>query len=294
LDAQPVRWKSLNAEKLEADLHFRKGAFHIINSEVQIDRGSLKVIGHVKEDTMAFSGHLEFKDQPADALLKRFGIEELYEGSLTLEAQLYTEGKNLGDLISHLDGGANVLINKGVIRKSNVFLKILEFLSLQNIFTKKPPDLSKEGLYFESLGGHGKIEQGVLHTENLQMKSPVLNAVGTGKVDLPQGLLDFDLGIQPLGTIDTLVSNIPVLGHILTGANRSLITYYFEVKGPILNPQVEHVPFKNLGNGVAGILKRLFLSPVKVFEDISEGIKKLPPPEVDLETHWKESGGPGP
>jgi uncharacterized protein YhdP len=219
---------------------------------------------------------VEFKDQPVDALLKRIGIEPVYEGSLTMEARLYTEGNGLAELVSHLDGATNVLISKGVVRKSNLFLKILEFLSLQNIFTKRPPDLSKEGLYFESLGGHGDISQGVLRTENAQMKSPVLNAVAAGSADLGQGLADFDLGVQPLGTIDIVVSNIPVLGHILTGENKSLITYYFEVKGPLLNPQVEAVPFKALGDGVTGILKRLFLSPVKLFEDVSDGIKKLP------------------
>jgi len=31
-----------------------------------------------------------------------------------------------------------------------------------------------------------------------------------------------------------------------------------------------------LGTGVTGVLKRLFLSPVKLFEDISESIQKLP------------------
>ena len=294
LDAQPARWKKINSERLRADLLFRKGALHITHSDVQIDRGSLELMGYVKEDSMAFSCHVDFKDQPVEALLRRLGVEELYEGSLTMEAQLYTEGKEVRDLISHLDGGTNVLINKGVIRKSNIFLQILDFLSLQNIFGKRPPDISKDGLYFESLGGHGKIEQGVLRTENTQMKSPVLNAVGTGKVDLPQGLVDFDLGVQPLGTIDTVVSNIPILGHILTGNNKSLITYYFEVKGPILNPQVEHVPFKNLGNGVTGVLKRLFLSPVKLFEDISDGIKNLPPPEYGQETMRNQTGGPGP
>ena len=290
LDAQPARWKKIDSEKLKADLQFRKGALHITHSEVQIDRGVLEIIGYVKDETMAFSGHVEFKDQPVEALLKRLGIEELYEGSLTMEAQLYTEGKDFKDLVSHLDGSTNVLISKGVIRKSNVFLKILDFLSLQNIFTKRPPDISKEGLYFESLGGHGKIEQGVLSTENTQMKSPVLNAVGAGKVDLPQGLVDFDLGVQPLGTIDTVVSNIPILGHILTGDNKSLITYYFEVKGPILNPQVEYVPFKNLGSGVAGVLKRLFFSPVKLFEDISDGLKKLPAPENGRGKPGEQSG----
>jgi hypothetical protein len=274
--AQPVQWKKFDFEKIRADLLYRKGDVHIITSQLQMDRGILEVTGYMKEDALAFAAHVEFKDQPVDALLKRIGIEPVYEGSLTMEARLYTEGNGLAELVSHLDGATNVLISKGVVRKSNLFLKILEFLSLQNIFTKRPPDLSKEGLYFESLGGHGDISQGVLRTENAQMKSPVLNAVAAGSADLGQGLADFDLGVQPLGTIDIVVSNIPVLGHILTGENKSLITYYFEVKGPLLNPQVEAVPFKALGDGVTGILKRLFLSPVKLFEDVSDGIKKLP------------------
>lgn len=294
LDAQPARWKNIDSERVKADLLFRRGDFHIISSEIQIDRGSFEVRGYVKDDGMAFSARVEFKDQPMDVLLKRLGIDPRYEGSLTMEAQLYTEGKELRDLISHLDGGTNVVINKGVVRQSNVFLTILDFLSLQNIFTKRPPDLSKEGLYFESLGGHGEIGQGVLRSENVQMKSPVLNAVGAGKLDLPQGLVDFDLGVQPLGTIDTVVSNIPVLGHILTGKNKSLLTYYFEVTGPVLNPQAVPVPFKSLGTGVGGVLQRLFLTPVKLFEDISNGVKMLPPPEFDQEAIRNQTGGPGP
>jgi uncharacterized protein YhdP len=211
-----------------------------------------------------------------------------------MEAQLFTEGKELKDLISNLDGGTNVLLEKGVMRKSNVFLKILEFLSVQDIFTKRPPDISKEGLYVESLGGHGRIEKGVVRTENFQMRSPVLNAVATGSADLGQGLVDLDLGVQPLGTVDSVVSSIPILGYILTGENKALVTYYFEVKGPILDPQVEHVPFKTLGAGVAGVLKRLLLTPVKLFEDISDGITKLPAPENGPANPGERPGQSGP
>jgi hypothetical protein len=290
LDAQPAQWKKIRSERLKANLLLRKGDFHILSSQIHMDRGSLEVRGYVKEDAMAFSGHAEFKDQPVADLIKRLGIEPVYEGRFTGEARLYTEGQDWRDLISHLDGGINVLVEKGVIKKSNVFLKILEFLSLQNMFAKRPPDLSKEGLYFESLGGHGDIEKGVVRTENALMRSPVLNAVATGSADLGQNLADFDIGVQPLGTIDTVVSNIPVLGHILTGENKSLVTYYFEVKGPILDPQVEAVPFKALGNGVTGILKRLLLSPIKLFEDISGSIQKLPAPE-DVQSKPTEPSG---
>ncbi|MGE5841509.1 MAG: AsmA-like C-terminal domain-containing protein, partial [Deltaproteobacteria bacterium] len=290
LDAQPAQWKRIVSESLRAELLFTGNDFHIISSQIRVDRGAIDVSGYVKDEAMAFSGHVEFKDQPMEALLKRLGIEPAYEGSLTMEAQLYTEGKTLGDLISHLDGRTNVLIEKGVIRKSNVFLQVLEFLSLQAVFTKRPPDISKEGLYFESLGGHGHIEKGVVRTENAQMKGPVINAVAIGSADLGQGLADFDLGVQPLGTIDAVVSKIPILGHILTGEGKSLITYYFEVKGPITGPRVEHVPFKTVGEGVAGILKRLFLSPVKLFEDLSDGIKQLPAPENGQSPSTQHSG----
>jgi hypothetical protein len=69
------------------------------------------------------------------------------------------------------------------------------------------------------------------------------------------------------------------MGYVLTGENKSLLTYYFEAKGPILDPQVESVPFKAFGTGITGLLKRLFLSPVKLFEDISSGIKNAHAPE---------------
>jgi len=75
---------------------------------------------------MAFSGHVEFKTNPWTPCLKRLGMEPLYEGSLTMEAQLYTEGSGGKDLLPRLEGRTNVLIEKGVIRKSNVFLKILD------------------------------------------------------------------------------------------------------------------------------------------------------------------------
>jgi len=114
------------------------------------------------------------------------------------------------------------------------------------------------------------------------MKSPVFNAVGTGKLDLVHGMVDLDLGIHPLGTVDALVSKVPLVGYILTGEGKSLLTYYFEVKGPMKNPDVQYIPFKNLGKGVAGVLKRLFLYPVRIFDDIGKVIKNIPAQEAPM------------
>lgn len=41
------------------------------------------------------------------------------------------------------------------------------------------------------------------------------------------------------------------------------------MKGPLFSPDVNYVPFKNPGGGVAGVLKRLFLTPLWILEDSS-------------------------
>jgi hypothetical protein len=105
------------------------------------------------------------------------------------------------------------------------------------------------------------------------MKSPAFNAVATGKMDMVGSTIDFSLGAQPLETIDTIVSSIPILGYILTGEEKSILTYYFNVEGPLTDPKVTYVPFKNLGTGVADTFKRLFLTPVRIFKDIADSAK---------------------
>ena len=182
-------------------------------------------------------------------------------------------GKEPKDLIANLAASSNVLIEEGVVKDAGVLFKILEFLSLQKIFKKRPPDINKEGFYFESVQWHAAVNRGQLKTDNFLLKSPAFNAVAAGKMDMVAGNMDFDLGAQPLETIDTIVSSIPILGYILAGEEKSILTYSFKVDGPIKDPKVTYIPFKNLGTEVADTFKRLFLTPVRIFKNIKESAK---------------------
>jgi hypothetical protein len=142
-------------------------------------------------------------------------------------------------------------------------------LSLKRIFKSKPVEVPEGAFYFDEIGGYAVIDNGVLSTENSVMKSPVYNAVAAGRVDLAGQTFDFTMGVRPLESLDTIVSKIPIIGYAVTGKDKSFLTYYFEVKGPMSDPDVRHVPFKHLGSGVAGALKRLFLSPVRFYGNIS-------------------------
>jgi len=287
VDILQGRWKGIPWGPLTAELDLREGNIYIRNSRVLLEHGILTMNGHVKnklEPEMLFSTHIRLIDQPIKEMVGSLGFEEEYlNGSLNMEALLFMKGRKKKELLPSLMGTATVLVKKGVINKSHTFIKVLDFLSLQNIFKRRPPDFTKKGFYFKSIGGDAVIENGVLKTENFTMNSPVMNTVATGKVDMAGKTINFNLGVQPLETIDTLVNKIPILGYALTGKEKSLLTYYFKVQGPLLTPEVKYVPFKNLGKGVAGVLKRLFFAPARIYQNFSKA------PNIPKETPTKDS-----
>lgn len=265
LNVERGLWRTLEYGPLKADCAYRSGDIHIRNLKARTAHGSLQVNGMFKsgkQPGISLSSHIVMTDQPVVELLQVFGIREKYlEGRVTTEAVLFAQGRDKKELVSSLTGGANLLIEQGKINKSHIIFTILDFLSLQKIlmiFTERPTDLSEEGFYFESIRGDITIDKGILDTNDLVMKSPVFNAAAKGSIDLPRKWLDFDLGAQPLGTIDFLISNIPIVGYILTGKDESILVYYFKVKGTWPETDVKYVPLKNLGTGVAGFFKRLF------------------------------------
>ncbi len=284
--ASQGRWRRLTLGPSEMNLHITDREIHVRDSKILLEHGLLRFKGYLKrgqDPGFRMSSHIQFNEQPVVELMQSVGIgEDPLKGSLTMEAYVFSKGDRRADLFPNLNGTCNVVIKKGVLIHPDVLVKVFDFLSYEKIFVKRPPDISKEGFYFESMGGHAVIRDGQVKTENLIMKSPTLNAVASGEVNLAENTLDFLLGTQPLETVDVVISKIPILGYILTGENQALLTYYFTVKGPIGDAEVKQVPFRSLGTGTAGLFKRLFLTPVKLFKDISGAAKKLPEPMTPL------------
>ena len=77
------------------------------------------------------------------------------------------------------------------------------------------------------------IKDGVISSNDLYVAGDALNISAIGKVDLVKNELDATIGVKPLQTVDKVLSHIPIVGWILTGKNKSLITAYFEAKGKL-------------------------------------------------------------
>jgi hypothetical protein len=271
------QWKGLRFNDLKAECRFKSGDFYVRQCNVKTEHGIASVEGQIKRGGERpeglFSAYVRMNRMPMKELLESLGVEKSYiEGLLSVHGIFYVKGGGKKDLINSLTGKANVSVEKGMLRESRVILQVLDFLSLQNIFLKKPPDLSNDGFYFEKIKGHVLCHEGLLETDSIKMESPVFNAAVEGWADLGKEWVEFNLGAQPLETIDWVVGNIPIIGYILTGDEKKLLIYYFKIKGPWSDPEVTYIPLKNMGGGVVRFLKRLFLTPGRLFKKIPKDI----------------------
>jgi hypothetical protein len=270
--ASRVNWREMRMGPFTGDGILKKGMFHLLNARLHSKHGFITVKGDFggnETRKITFLSHIRLFEQPVQDLFHSFNVQRYYiEGQLSTDILLSGEGHDKKSLIAGLQGKGKLLVEKGVIRKSNVLIKILDFLSIQKIFRHPPPNLSKEGFYFDKIGADFEMKKGVLSTENLMMRSPVFNGAAQGTLDLPRTWVKADFGVQPLVTLDSLVSKIPIVGYILTGKNKALLVYYFKVEGPLSSPDVKYVPLKNWGNSIMGYITRIFLTPPRLFEKL--------------------------
>jgi len=279
VDIAHASYGNMDLGSLTATGVFSRGNIHVERCRIAASHMGISLAGYLKRNptpSYFFTAYIKAKDQPVQQLIKALGIKKTFlEGKLTMEALVSSQGQQFSEFISGLYGETNFVISKGKIIKSNVLIKVLDFLSVQKIFTKKPPDLSKEGFYFEEIKGNAEIKGGILRSDEVIMKSPVFNAIARGKVDLKRGKVKADLGAQPFVTIDSLLSKVPLVGYILTGKERALLVYYFKVRGPVTDPEVTYVPLKHMGKSIVLFFRRVFLTPVRIFKNLRRFAEKL-------------------
>jgi uncharacterized protein YhdP len=217
--------------------------------------------------------------QSASDILYSLGTDgKALEGTLALESNLTAKGASIKDLISGLTGNASFSMENGCITSSfSTVFKVLDVLSIMNIFKTRLPDLLTKGLYFETIEATADIKNGVISTDDLAIKGPILNAVVQGTVDLTRKWMDMIFWAQTLETLDTIVSWVPIIGYILTekeNAPKGIVIYPVQMRGGWNDPEVKLLPsVKNLGGGVINIFKRLINTPGRIFKKISGGGK---------------------
>ncbi len=210
---------------------------------------------------------------PVEGLFQALEKDRTLTGNLSGTGDLAVTGQTAADFKKSVAGNLHLKIEKGVIKKFQVLARIFSLLNVSQLLRLKLPDMTAEGMAFRATTVDITLKNGIAATDNFYLDSDAMNIVGTGKIDLVKRTIDATIGLQPLQTIDKVISRIPVAGWILTDDDRRFITVYFEAKGSLDNPAVNFIPIKGLSAEALNIFKRVFKLPKKLVTDTGEIIR---------------------
>lgn len=206
----------------------------------------------------------------SDELLQGLGISRETSGLMTVKGDLNASGNSLDEIKQTARGNLSLKIERGVLRRFNSLSKVFSLLNISQILTFRIPDMTTEGTPFNQITATVSVRDGIITGQDFFIESNAMHISMVGKVDIVKEELDLLIGVQPLQTVDKIVSRIPIVGWILTGGDGSLITTYFEAKGKWSDPEVTAIPVKSMATGTFEIFRRVFELPVRLFTDSGE------------------------
>jgi uncharacterized protein YhdP len=193
------------------------------------------------------------------------------QAPLTMTGRLQGRTGSTKDLLASLRGNLEAEAGPGRIPDigpiGNTLFKILAVVNIQKLFSgKKLDDMNKKGIQFDSLTCRAAFQDGTMDVNKLRLLSPALNLDADGNVFLVQEQLDMKAQIELLGTVDTVLDLVPVLGK----AAGQLTNVYLDLKGPLANPKIRVRPAK----GITEAGKKGTKDTGKAAEDVIKGVGK--------------------
>ncbi|MDH4228091.1 MAG: AsmA-like C-terminal domain-containing protein, partial [Deltaproteobacteria bacterium] len=81
---------------------------------------------------------------------------------------------------------------------------------------------------------------------------------------------------DPLVTLDKILSNIPVVNWIITGKDKSTVTFYNKITGPLKSPEVRSANTEELTNQAIEAFEGIQSGVTETIKETSQGITSLP------------------
>ena len=192
-----------------------------------------------------------------------FGKEHLVRGTFSLKGYL----KGLGEedpLAEDSRGEFRFKAKDGRVYRLTLLSKIFAILNVTEIFRGKLPDLAKEGFAYRNMEMKARFKNGVLLIDEGFIDGSSMRIFADGKIDFVKNRMNLTVLVAPFKTLDTLLSRVPVLGRILTGKSKTLVSIPVKVTGKLEDPTVVPLSPTAVGSGILGIMKRTLEAPVRI------------------------------
>lgn len=209
--------------------------------------------------------------QDAGAVLRAFDIYENAQGG---QMKIYGEQVSEGNNHRRLLRGSGEITNFRVTN-APVLARLVGALSLSGLSEL----LQGQGISFSRLQSDFDwvMSRGgdAYYLRNGRTSGSSIGLTFEGKIDKREDIMDVGGTVVPVTFVNDFISNIPLLGDLLTGGEGALIAATYSMKGPVKTPTVSVNPLSAL---TPGILRRIFFEEKKT--DRAPGSVMGPPPRT--------------
>ncbi len=236
-------------------------------------RGSVKIDENGEQQRALTVGTGKEMEVPFEEFLPCVGFrQKVLSGPFSAKMEVTSS-----DGISEAVGSLSLHARDGNISKFGLISRILGVVNLVDLFSDQPGiGLTEGGFPYDEIIVKSRIKKGVIGLEHAVIKGRGLNLYGTGNVDMRDGRLDLIVFVAPLKTVDKIITSVPIIGAIIGGKHRSLITIPVKVSGPWENPEVNTMPAKAVADVFHKVLFNVIKAPFSIFSrKDSKGQEKL-------------------
>jgi uncharacterized protein involved in outer membrane biogenesis len=275
LAAEAGNYGKLTFNKLNANLVQDSGVLYLQGLETIMYGGRLTAKGRIAPNDMhgnRYDINLNMERINAERFFQALDISREVTGTMNLQGDITARGSNLTEIKKSALGNVRLHINDGKLRKFSVLSKVFSILNISQLLKFQLPDMVSGGMPYNEIKGSIAVKDGIASSQDVFINSDAINISIIGKADLVKEDLDLTIGVQPLQTVDKIVNRIPVVGWLLTGKDKSVLTAYFEAKGKWSDPKVSAIQVKSMAKGVLNVFRRVFELPVRLFTDTGEVI----------------------
>ncbi len=263
------------------------GGIFLNNREIKIkdlvfgSNSSIKSGGKISmdaKDVAHFEGSVQAHKMETKNLFGFFG--DMFENSLSgnvemVDARLKGSGEDWEGVLRSLAGSLSLDIQSGNIDQEKLKRGV------RRLFGSSPQanPLEKENASpFKQISGYFVAKDGVFETQNFVFETQNRRTSIVGTFDLVNNQMDTVVGIAPLAGLDRFLTQIPVVGKIITGGDeKSILKSYYTVKGDINDPDITLTPFTSLGKRVIGIFQAILQTPQDILSPITDNLSGLTP-----------------
>ncbi len=268
--SQKNSFKKLVITGKNSNLRYKKHTLVTDSYDIEINKkGNIKAIGSKDGDIVKFTKTgkqltiqaLRVKDSVLHPLINFKGLKK---GRYSLKIS--------GDPDNEMKG--RIILEGGVMSNFKVYNNTLALINtLPALATLSSPGFSQKGFKIKEGVIEFKQKKDKIVFDSIYVQGRSATIVGNGKLNLKKQTINLNLAIQTARELGKVLGNIPILGYILMGKDKSM-TVGLKVTGSLNKPKVETSATQDTLTLPLRMIKRTLELPVQSFSPSTEAPKK--------------------